>query len=98
MRSNSLAEWLVDPIRWTVIAIIVVLSVVFGRLRREPAWAIAANTVGATGLLIGLRWATALSDEAFAAAALASGGLALWVEASQRARARQETQGVKAQH
>ncbi len=81
-----MAEWLVDPATWMVVAVIVVLSIVFGRLRREPAWVIATNTVGAGTFLIGIRWATALSTEAFFAAALATGGFALWAEATHRTR------------
>lgn len=84
---------LLDPYMWAAFAIFVVVAVVFGRMRHDPWWAVAVTAVGATTFLLGLRWAGNIGNEAFWAAALASGGTAAWAEMaglSRKARVRGE--------
>lgn len=77
---------LLDPITAVAVLLLAGAALVFGRLRREPWWAIALTAVGATAFLLGLRWAGSLGQEAFAAAALTSGGMAVWAEVAARGR------------
>jgi hypothetical protein len=84
----AVVEFLTDQFTWIILAIAAAVMIAFGIRRREPAWAIGANLVAMSAFLLGFGLASRLGDEAFLAAALASGGLGLAVEISHRMRRR----------
>ena len=84
---------LADPYTWALVGIVAVVALVAGLLRHEPWWAIVLTAMGASALFIGLSWAGRIGDEAFGAAALASGGFAIWATATQLARRRKSRIG-----
>ena len=87
---------LLDPYTWVTAGFIVAVAIAFGRLRHEPWWAVAATAIGANAFLAGIRWAGTLGDEAFWAAALATGGFGLWTEVAARLRGRSSSARAEA--
>jgi hypothetical protein len=87
---------LLDPYTWFMAVFIVAIAIVFGRLRHEPWWAIAATAIGANAFLTGIRWAGMLGDEALWAAGLATGGFGLWTEVAAWLRGRSANARVAA--
>lgn len=77
---------------WIVMlaAFVATAAVVVGRLRHETSLKIAVNVAGSVAFFIGLAWSASLGGEAFAAAAVWSGGMALWDLASRIGRRRRE--------
>ena len=71
---------LLDPYTWFMALFIVAITIVVGRLRHEPWWAITATAIGANAFLTGIRWAGMLGEEALWAAGLATAGFGLWTE------------------
>jgi hypothetical protein len=73
-------EWLSPPLV-SILLLAAVLSIVAGRLRREPIRSIALNAVGYPLGIAGFAWAGSVSASAFAAAAAASLGSMLTMAA-----------------
>ena len=66
-------EWF-SPQLLLILLLVTVLSIVAGRLRREPVRSIALNAVGYPLGIAGFAWADSVSPSAFMAAAAASLG------------------------
>ena len=79
-------EWLVDSRTLVPLVVLAVLTVVFGRLRREPPLTIAMNTIGIAATLAGISWAGALGIGAMGAVALAFIGAYLMTTTYERGR------------
>ena len=78
-RTEGLAtvEWLTPPLL-LIVLLAAVLSIIAGRMRREPIRSIALSAVGYPLSLGGLLWAGSLGTPAFVAAAAASLGAILF--------------------
>jgi hypothetical protein len=83
-------DWLTPPIL-LILLLAAVLSIVAGRMRREPIRSIALTAVGYPLGIAGFAWAGSVSPSAFAAAAAASLGSMLTMAALQ---ARRETDAI----
>ena len=81
-------QFVLDPLTWITVGVIAAVAVIFSRIRHQPWWIAAMAAVGVSAFLMGMRWAISLGDETFWAAALATGGMALWGEAAMRQRRR----------
>ena len=79
-------EWLTEPRTLVVLVVLAILTVVFGRLRREPPLTIAMSTIGIVATWAGISWAGALEIGATGAVALAFIGAYLMTTASERGR------------
>jgi CHASE2 domain-containing sensor protein len=80
-------EWLGEPRTLVLLAFLAVLTVVFGRIRREPPLAVAASTVGAVMAWAALFWAGSLGRDAMTMLLLAVVGVSLIQFGSNRAKA-----------
>jgi hypothetical protein len=63
-----------------IVGLIVVMLVVTGRRRHEPAWAIGGEIVGFLMLAFAVRWAADIGMEALWAVFVAAAGVALWAQ------------------
>ena len=85
-------EWLGVPGTLVLLAFLAVLTVVFGRLRREPPLAVAASTVGVVMAWAALSWAGSLGRDALTTLLLGVVGVALMQFGSNRAKAHRAAQ------
>ena len=79
-------EWLVDTRTLVPLVVLAVLTVAFGRLRREPPLTIAMNTIGFVATFAGISWAGTLGIGAMGAVTLAFIGGYLMTTAYERGR------------
>ncbi len=81
-------DLITNPLTWVLFCGLTLTAIVFGRIRREPAWAIALTAVGASAALIGLIWSSELGSETLGPVALVGIGMSIWTMAVERTRAR----------
>ena len=79
-------EWLGDARTLVPLVVLAVLTVVFGRLRREPPLTIAMSTIGIVATFAGISRAGALGIGAMGAVALAFIGAYLMTTVYERGR------------
>ena len=79
-------EWLSEPRTLVLLVVLAVLTVVFGRLRREPPLTLAMSTIGVVAAWAGVFWAGALGIAAMGAVALAFIGAFLMTTAYEQGR------------
>lgn len=76
-------DWMV-PRMLVIIAVIAVVGIVFGRLRRETPATMAMNVGGYALFMVGLGWAQSFGEGAFLAAGAASLGSLMFTSAASR--------------
>lgn len=92
-----MAEVLSDSALWAGLLVGCGIGVMISRLLHHPWPVILINLVGTVAFFAGLRWAIAVGEEAFLAAAAASGGAVLWDSAARLLnRHRRSTAGATA--
>lgn len=79
-------EWLGEPRTLVLLAALAVLTVVFGRVRREPPLTTAMSTIGVVAAWAGMFWATELGTAALGAVVLVFVGAYLMTTAYERGR------------
>lgn len=79
-------EWLGEPRTFVLLVVFALLTVVFGRVRREPPLTTAMSTIGIVAALAGLFWAGASGIAAMGAVALVFIGAYLMTTAYERGR------------
>jgi ABC-type Mn2+/Zn2+ transport system permease subunit len=78
--------WVTEPGVYMLIAVIIVVATIAGRIRREPRWMIAANAFGASACYVAIVWTGDLGIESTGPVALTAVGIYLMTIASERTR------------